>query len=332
MRLLMQNKAFSRNRVLVARAVFPEVLARLRGHFDVESNQDDVEWSQDELAVRLQGRAGLFATSAVKIDAALIAHCPSLRAVANMAVGYNNVDLAAARDAGIVVTNTPGVLDNATADFAWALLLAAARRVGESGRWLRDGKWDHWRYDGFLGADVYGSTLGVIGMGRIGAAIARRARGFDMTVLYHNRRPTDPATAPGAQYVAFDELLARADHVVLALPYTPQAHHLIGGRELALMKPTATLINIARGGVVDDAALADALRSGRLGAAGLDVFENEPRVLPALLDLPNAVLTPHIASATLSARMAMADCAADNLIAALTGGVPRNPVPLPAKT
>jgi glyoxylate reductase len=315
----------SRPAILVTRAVFPETIARLSQHFEVDANADDRILTPAELAERLRGKAGVFATPSERIDAALIAATPGLKAVCNMAVGYNNIDLDAATRAGILVTNTPDVLNETTADFAWALLLAAARRVGESERWLRDGKWDKWRLNGFLGMDVHGSTLGILGMGRIGQAIARRSAGFGMRVIYHNRSrlPGElEVRANQAHYVSKEELLRESDHLVLVLPYTPQSHHAIGAAELAMMKPGATLVNIARGGIVDDAALIAALRAGKIAAAGLDVFENEPALGPAFLTLPNAVLTPHIGSASAATRRAMAERAASNLIAALTGGTP----------
>lgn len=314
-------------RILVTRAVFPDVIQRLATHFEVESNQDDHILTADELKSKMAGKAGIFTTPSERITADMIAACPTLRAICNMAVGFNNIDLDAATRAGIVVTNTPEVLNETTADFAWALLLAAARRVTESEHWLRAGKWQKWRYDSFLGADLHGSTLGIIGMGRIGQAIARRSIGFNMRVIYHNRSrlPEErEAAANHAQYVSKETLLRTADHVVLALPYSPQSHHTIGAAELAMMNPGTTLVNIARGGVVDDAALIVALRANRIGAAGLDVFENEPAFDPAFLTLSNVVLTPHIASASGPTRRAMANCAADNLIAALTGAVPPN--------
>ncbi|HYC43766.1 MAG TPA: D-glycerate dehydrogenase [Noviherbaspirillum sp.] len=314
-------------RILVTRAVFPDVIERLEQYFEVESNQDDRILTASELADRVKGKDGIFTTPSERITADVLAANPSLKAVCNMAVGFNNIDVDAATRAGIVVTNTPDVLNETTADFAWALLLATARRVTESEHWLRAGKWQKWRYDTFLGADVHGSTLGIIGMGRIGQAIARRSMGFDMRVIYHNRSRVAPeleARANNAQYVSKEELLKTADHVMLALPYSPQVHHIIGAVELAMMKPSATLVNIARGGIVDDAALIVALRANRLAAAGLDVFENEPAFDPAFLTLSNVVLTPHIASASEPTRRAMANCAADNLIAALTGSNPPN--------
>ena len=224
--------------------------------------------------------------------------------------------------AGILATNTPDILTETTADFGWALLMAAARRVSESERWLRSGQWKRWTYDTFLGAEVYGSTLGILGMGRIGQALARRASGFSMRVIYHNRSRLSPEVERDtrATYVSKDDLLKQADHLVLVLPYSKESHHAIGAAELAQMKPTATLVNLARGGIVDDAALAQALADKRIFAAGLDVYEGEPKVHPALLEAEHVALTPHIASATFGTRLGMANLAADNLIAALGFG------------
>jgi len=313
----------SRAAVLVARGVFPEVLERLREHFDVDANADDSVWPAPELSARLQGKAGVFTTGSERIDAALLDAHPQLRAVCNMAVGYNNIDLDACTARGVLVSNTPDVLTETTADFGFALMMATARRITESEHYLRAGHWTKWSFDMFAGAEVHGATLGVLGMGRIGQAIARRgALGFGMRVIYHNRSRLDAATEQqlGARWVDKAELLHEADHLVIVVPYSPQSHHLIGASELAQMKPTATLTNIARGGVADDAALAAALRDRRIAAAGLDVFEGEPRVHPDLLTVPNVVLTPHIASASVATRRAMAHLAADNLIAALGCG------------
>ena len=318
--------------ILVARAIFPDVLEKLAQHCTVESNTEDRDWTPQELAQRLQGKVGALTTGAQRIDAALLAACPDLRIVATMAVGYNNFDLDAMTRAGVQGTNTPDVLTETTADFGFALLMATARRITESEHYLRAGRWKNWRYDMFAGAEVHGSRLGIIGMGRIGQGIARRgAHGFGMDVIYHNRSRLAPdlEAACKARYVGKEELLRTADHVVLVLPYSPQSHHTIGAAELALMKPTATLVNIARGGIVDDAALAAALRDRRIAAAGLDVFEGEPRVHSDLLALSNVVLTPHIASATVPTRRAMATLAADNLIAFLGGHGPLTPVNLP---
>jgi gluconate 2-dehydrogenase len=312
-----------RPRILVTRAIFPEVAARLSEHFDVESNTADDDWSRDALRRRLRDKQGALTFGLERIDTDLLAQCPQLRICANMTVGYNNFDLDAMTVCGVLGTNAPDVLTETTADFGFALLMATARRVTESEHFLRAGKWTRWNYQMFSGAEVHGSTLGIIGMGRIGQAIARRAAfGFGMRVIYHNRSQLDAATeaACRASYVSKHELLQTADHVMLVVPYSAASHHTIGAAELALMKPTATLINIARGGIVDDAALATALRDKRIAAAGLDVFEGEPTVSPDLLTVPNVVLTPHIASATAGTRRAMAMLAVDNLIGYLVHG------------
>ena len=319
-------------KILIARAVFPEVVAKLEQHFDVTANPGDVIWSRAQLIEQLQGKQGVFTTGGERIDADLLTHCPELTICANMAVGYNNFDVPAMTAAGVLATNAPDVLTETTADFGFALLMATARRVTESEHYLRAGHWTKWSYDMFAGSDIHGSTLGVLGMGRIGQGIAKRgAHGFGMKVIYHNRSrlSTELETQCKASYVSKDELLKTADHVMLVVPYSPASHHTIGAAELALMKPTATLINIARGGIVDDAALALALRDKRIAAAGLDVFEGEPKVHPDLLTVPNVVLTPHIASATLPTRLAMANLAADNLIAYLTGKAPLTPLNTP---
>ena len=316
-------------KILIARAVFPEIIARLEQHFEVESNQPDVSWSKAELIKRLQDKAGAFTTGGERIDAELLAACPQLKICANMAVGYNNFDLDAMTAAGVLATNAPDVLTETTADFGFALLMATARRITESEHYLRAGQWTKWSYDMFAGSDIHGSVLGILGMGRIGQGIAKRgAHGFGMKVLYHNRTRLDTALEAECQaaYVSKDELLKTSDHLVLVLPYSPASHHTIGAAELALMKPTATLVNIARGGIVDDVALAAALRNRTIAAAGLDVFEGEPAVHPDLLSVPNVVLTPHIASATLPTRLAMASLAADNLIAFFTGKRPPTPL------
>jgi glyoxylate/hydroxypyruvate/2-ketogluconate reductase len=319
----------SKPRILVTRAVFPEVIARLGQHFEVEHNQADESWSKEQLADKLQDKAGAFTTGGDRIDADVLAAAAQLRICSNMAVGYNNFDVPAMTVRGVLATNTPDVLTETTADFGFALLMAAARRVTESEHYLRAGKWRRWSYDMFAGTDVHGSTLGILGMGRIGQGIARRgAHGFGMNVIYHNRSRLSPELerACAARYVTKEELLKTADHLVLVLPYSPASHHAIGAPELALMKPTANLVNIARGGIVDDAALAAALRDKRIAAAGLDVFEDEPQVHPDLLTVPNVVLTPHIASASVPTRRAMADLAADNLIGYLVHGKPLTPL------
>jgi gluconate 2-dehydrogenase len=313
----------------VALQTFPQVLERLRMHFEVEANEEPRDLLRDELIRRAQGKQGLFVSTVEPIDAAFVAACPDLRAVCSMAVGYNNIDVAACAARGITVTNAPDVLTETTADFGFALMLAAARRITESEHFLRAGKWQRWSYDFFCGGDIHGATLGVLGMGRIGQALARRgALGFGMKVVYHNRsRLASEIESPlGARWVDKETLLRQADHLVVVVPYSKASHHAIGAAELALMKPTATLTNIARGGVVDDAALAQALAARRIAAAALDVFEGEPKVHPDLLQVTNVVLTPHIASATAATRLKMATLAADNLIAVLGGRAPLTPV------
>ncbi|MEW5707789.1 MAG: D-glycerate dehydrogenase [Pseudomonadota bacterium] len=311
-------------KVLVTREIFDEVLDFLRQHFEVSDNQGDAVWGPEDLAQRLADKDGAMVSIVDRIDAALLDKAPRLKAVANIAVGYNNIDVAECTRRGILVTNTPGVLDEATADFTWALLLGAARRLTEAEAYLRDGRWKRWELKQLLGADVHGATLGIIGMGRIGQAVARRALGFDMQVLYWNRHRVAPDVERrcSATFVSKEELLARSDFVTLHCPYTPETHHLIGAAEFKKMKRTAILINAARGGVVDDAALAEALRDGTIAAAGLDVYENEPNLHPEFLRLRNVVLAPHIASATRSTRFNMAKKAAENLVAALTRGDP----------
>jgi glyoxylate/hydroxypyruvate/2-ketogluconate reductase len=325
-----------RSAVLVTRATFPDIADPLREFFDVEDNPADTVWSPAELFERLQGKRGVMSTGSERIDAALLDACPQLEAVCNVGVGYNNVDVAACTARGVVVTNTPDVLTETTADYGFALMMAAARRIAESEHFLRRGEWNKTGiYDMFVGPDVHGATLGILGMGRIGQAIARRgAYGFGMRVIYHNRSrlPTGVEAECRARYVDKPTLLREADHLVLVVPYSPSSHHAIGAAELAQMKRTATLTNIARGGIVDDAVLAVALREGRIAAAGLDVFEGEPAVHPDLLKVPNVVLTPHIGSASVNTRRAMAALAVDNLIAALGCGPQAGHPPTPVNT
>jgi glyoxylate/hydroxypyruvate/2-ketogluconate reductase len=318
-----------KHQVLVSRAVFPEVLEKLRQHFDLQDNQADAIWTKAEMIERLQGKAGVFTTGGERIDAELLAACPQLKICANMAVGYNNFDVPAMTAAGVLATNAPDVLTETTADMGFALLMAAARRVSESEAYLRRGEWTRWSYDMFIGSDVHGSTLGILGMGRIGQAIAKRGvHGFGMNLIYHNRSRLDAAIESGlkAKYVSKTELFAQADHIVLVLPYSKEAHHTVGAAELALMKPSATITNIGRGGLIDEDALATALAGGSIAAAGLDVFEGEPKINPKLLALKNVVLTPHIGSATRPTRMAMANLAADNLIGYLLNHKPLTPL------
>lgn len=320
-----------RPRVWLPRPLFEDITGRLDEWFDVvRTLPADDGYRPAEVAAHLRDADGALTTLVERVGAAEIAGASKLRAVANVAVGYNNLDIAALHARGIVATNTPDVLTETTADLGFALLLATARRITEAERWLREGNWTSWSFDTLLGRDVYASTLGILGMGRIGQGIARRATGFGMRTLYHNRSRLPDAVERDcrAEYVGFETLLAEADHLVLVLPYSPQSHHLIDAAALAKMKPTATLVNIARGGLVDEIALADALATGRLAAAGLDVYEGEPAVRAELLALRNVVLTPHVGSASLATRRAMVALAVDNLIAALgfgpEAGKPRN--------
>lgn len=313
-------------KILVTREVFDETLAFLATHCEVESNQQDVVLTPDALARKLADREGVMCALTDRIDAPLIERCARLRAVANIAVGYNNIDIAACTARGVMATNTPGVLDDSTADLAWALMLGAARRLTELERRVRGGEWKGWRLKQWLGVDVHHATLGIFGMGRIGQTIARRAAGFEMKVLYHNRKrvAADIEKRLNATHVTKEELLRQSDFVVLQVPYSPETHHLIGAPELKLMKPSAILVNSTRGGVVDDAALIAALGNGTIRAAGLDVFENEPSLNPGFLELDNVVLMPHVGSSTEATRRAMAMTAARNLVAALTGETPPN--------
>ena len=315
--------AETRPKVWVSQPLFDDVVDQLGQHFDLTVTDTVTRYTPDLLATRLAGVDGALVTLNERIGAAEIAQAPQLRAIANVGVGYNNLDIGALSAAGILASNTPDVLTETTADLGFALLMATARRITEAERWLRDGQWGQWSFQTLLGADIHGSTLGILGMGRIGQGIARRgALGFGMRVLYHNRSrlPESTEADVGAQYVDLDTLLAQAAHLVLVLPYGPSSHHIIDAAALAKMKPTATLVNIARGGIVDEVALADALAHGRLAAAGLDVFEGEPTVRPELLALRNVVLTPHIGSASEATRRAMVQLAVDNLTAALGQG------------
>ena len=313
-------------KVLVTREVFDEVLEYLSQYFEVTSNQSDVPFNPETLAMRLSDKQGAIITLSDRIDTPLLARCPNLKAVCNIAVGYNNIDLEACTKAKVMAFNTPGVLDDTTGDFAWALILATARRLTEAESYLRKGQWDRWKLKQFLGLDVHQATLGIFGLGRIGQVVARRAIGFEMKVIYHDVRRAAPEIekACHAEFVTEEELLSQADIVTVHVPYSPATHHLIGKLELEQMKPTAILINASRGGVVDDSALIEALRSGTIAGAGLDVFENEPKLNPGFLELKNVVLAPHIASSSRATRHRMAMLAAQNLVAALTGEKPPN--------
>jgi gluconate 2-dehydrogenase len=312
-------------KILVSRAIFPDQLAQLEKSFEVRSNQADQVLTPENLQKELSHIVGALVTGSERIDASALLNAKDLKIVANISVGYNNFDVPAMSAAGVMATNTPDVLTDTTADFGFALLMATARRISESEHWIRNGQWDKWSIvHNPLGMDLHHSTIGIIGMGRIGQGIAKRALGFGMKVIYHNRSRLSEANekACGATYVSKEELLRTADHVILVLPFTAQNHHTIGAAEIAIMKPTSTLVNIARGGIVDDVALAQALQNRKIFAAGLDVFEGEPQVHPELLKCSNIVLAPHIASATEKTRRAMVDLAVENLRAALDGKKP----------
>jgi glyoxylate reductase len=312
--------------VLVTREI-PEAGLRLLADFDVTVLAERPP-TRDELLEAVRGTSGVLSTATEKMDGEVMdAAGEGLRVIANMAVGYDNIDVEAAAERGIVVTNTPGVLDETTADVAFMLVLAAARRLGEGERLLRAGKWEWWGPKQLRGLDVWGKRLGIVGMGRIGRAVARRGRGFGMELLYHNRsRKEDAENELGARYLDLDDLLRESDFVSIHTPLTEETRHLIGERELDLMKPTAVLVNTSRGPVVDEGSLADALESGRIFAAGLDVYEEEPKVHPKLLEVENVVLAPHIGSASMETRDRMATLAAENLRAVLSGEPAKTPV------
>jgi gluconate 2-dehydrogenase len=314
-------------KILVARAIFPDILARLEQVADVQSNQDDHLWNAADLKAAMANKDAAIVTGGERVDADILKASPQLKIVSNIAVGYNNFDMAAFGAANVMATNTPDVLTDTTADFGFALLMATARRITESEHWLRAGNWKKFSiYDTPLSMDIHHSTLGIMGMGRIGQAIARRARGFNMNVNYYNRSrlSADLEKECGATYVDRDTLLKESDHIILVMPYTPENHHLFGEKELNMMKPTATFVNIARGGIVDELALAKALKDNKIFAAGIDVFEGEPAVRPELLALKNVVLAPHIASATEKTRRAMIELAIENCLAGLAGKTPPN--------
>lgn len=321
-----------RLKVWVSRPLFAQSLARLEQHVDVRAEATERPHSAEELREGLSGVDGAIIGLADRVGADVIAGNTRLRVLSNLAVGYNNLDIEALTRAGILACNTPDVLNETTADYAWALMLAAARRVGAAERWLRAGAWKGaMRFDDWLGVDLHGKTLGILGMGRIGQAVARRAAGFDMRVIYHNRSrlPESLEHQCAATWVDKSALLREADHLVMVLPYTRENHHIIGAAELAAMKPRAVLVNIARGGLVDEVALAAALREGRLAAAGLDVYENEPLVHPGLLALDQVVLSPHLGSASADTRHAMAELAVDNVLAGLGVGPKAGDPPTP---
>lgn len=312
--------------LVVTRRLYDDVFSQLAAAFEViaDNQATDQPWDLDTMRRQVAHADYLLCSVADKIDASVIAAATRLKLIATGAVGYNNIDTAACRERGIRLTNTPDVLTETTADFGFALMMATARRIPESERYARAGQWNGWAFDQFAGRDLHHATLGIIGMGRIGSAIARRAQGFSMNVLYHNR--SQSRDERGAQWVTREQLLKASDFVMVVVPYSQETHHLIDASALALMKPSAVLINIARGGVVDDQALIAALRHKTIAAAGLDVFENEPRFDPAFLAFENVVITPHIASSSSATRRAMMQLAVDNLMAHVQGLPLKTPV------
>ena len=312
--------------VLISKHIYREAVDYLAGRVQLDYHDSDDGLSPADLLARLAGKDGLICQLTDRIDSGLLDAVPNVKVVSNVAVGFDNIDIPAATERGVIVTNTPGVLTDTTADLAFALILGAGRRLGESERYLRAGRFRQWRIDLLTGWDIWGSTLGVLGMGRIGQAVARRGRGFNMRVLYYDpfRQSEDRERELGIEYVSKDELLAEADFLSLHCALTPDTHHLIGADELSAMKPTAVLVNTSRGPVVDEAALADALQAGVIAAAGLDVFEHEPDVHPKLLGLENALIVPHIASASVATRTRMCVMAAENMVAGLAGHRPPN--------
>ena len=317
-----------RKSVLISNVLPSEARALIPADYGVDYNDTDIPLPKSELIRRLRDKDALICHIISTVDEEVVAGAPGLKAVCNVAVGFNNVDVAACKKRGIIVTNTPDVLTETTADFAWALLMATARRVVEADRFARSGQWTRWQWDLLWGNDVYGKTLGIIGFGRIGRAVARRALGFNMRVLYHDtvRAEADAERELRATYVDRDALLREADFVSLHTLFIPETKHLLNEGTFRLMKKTAILVNAARGPIIDEAALVRALKEGWIAGAGLDVFEEEPKIHPGLLSLPNVTLAPHIASASLDTRLAMANLAVRNCLAVLEGKPAITPV------
>lgn len=312
-------------KVLVTKPVFPEALDFLKTQVSIDANLEDRVLSKQELISRLQGKQGAVTLLTDILDREVLEAIPDVRILCNIAVGYNNVDIENASRLGILVTNTPGVLTETTADFAWTLLMAAARRVVEGDSFARSGQWKAWGLQMLLGHDVFGKTMGIVGFGRIGQAVARRAMGFNMTIQYFDSQPVPPGAVPdGVKSVSLETLLSTSDFISVHVPLLPETTHLLNDSAFETMKSNCVVVNTSRGPVVDEQALARALKSGRIAAAGLDVFEREPQIEPALLPLHNVVLAPHIASASRETRLKMCMMAAENLVAGLKGEHPPN--------
>jgi len=315
-----------RPKVLITRKIFEESIARVAQHCDVETNQRDLPFTPPQLIRKLQGKQGAITLLTDTISDSVLARCPDLKIVSNIAVGFNNFDVEAATKRDVMLTNTPGVLDDTTADLTWSLILATARGLIEADRYLRSGKWKGWGLMQFLGHDIHHKTIGICGLGRIGRRVAERAKGFGMRVLYTGRThaPHEVERGLGASFVEKRTLLRESDVVTLHLPLTPETQHYISTTELKLMKPTAILVNVSRGPVVEEQALVKALKEGWIAGAGLDVYEREPKPAPGLTRLKNVVLVPHIGSASRETRLRMAMMAAENCVAGLLGRRPPN--------
>jgi len=312
--------------VLVTKRIYPEAIEFLKQHVAVDYAESDDGLTAEELMERIRGKQGVVSQLTDKFSAPVIEQLDGIRIIANVAVGFDNIDVPAATRRKILVTNTPDVLTDTTADFAFALLMAAARRVVEGHKFVHSGQWTKWRIDLLVGQDVHHRTLGIFGMGRIGQALARRARGFDMRVLYYDAvgAPEAVERELGLEFASAERVLRESDFVSLHVPLAAHTRHMIGAAQLSMMKPTAILVNTSRGPVVDEAALAEALEKGTIAGAGLDVFENEPQVNPGLLKLDSVVVAPHIASASVDTRRKMCMMAAENAVAALEGKRPAN--------
>jgi lactate dehydrogenase-like 2-hydroxyacid dehydrogenase len=315
-----------KNQVLITKRIYPEAVELLKEHADVDYVDSDDGLSAEELALRVKGKQAIVSQLTDRFDAAVIESLEGVRSISNVAVGFDNIDVAAATRKGILVTNTPDVLTDTTADFAFALLMAAARRVVEGHYYVHSGKWRKWYIDLLVGHDIHHRTLGIFGMGRIGQAMAKRGGGFSMRLLYHDaiRAPEAMEKSLDLEFVSAEKLLRESDFISLHVPLLPETRHMIGTAQLQMMKPTAILVNTSRGPVVDEAALAEALERHIIAGAGLDVFEQEPNVHPLLLKLENVVLAPHIASASIDTRRKMSLMAAANALAALGGERPPN--------
>jgi len=312
--------------VLVTKRIYPEAIKYLEEHAQVDYANSDDGLPAEELLQRIRGKQAVVSQLTDRFSAVVLDQLDGVRVIANVAVGFDNIDVAAATQRKILVTNTPEVLTDTTADFAFALLMAAARRVVEGHRFVHSGRWTKWRIDLLVGQDVHHRTLGIFGMGRIGQAVARRGRGFDMRILYHDAARAAEAVERevGAEFVSAERLLRESDFVSLHVPLLPETRHMMAAEQFRMMKPTAIFVNTSRGPVVDEGALAAALEEGVIAGAGIDVFENEPRVHPKLLKLENVVLAPHIASASVDTRRKMSMMAVENAVAAIEGRRPAN--------